>query len=94
MEASAAKLGIIEERMRSYDSRIRSNHDNIAKTRDRLGKQGENLIRIEAKLEEQSADIADLKKTLTWIVRGLFGAIAVGLMFVVAVGTLIIQAAH
>lgn len=88
------KIAVIEERIRSYDSRIRSNHDNIGKAHDRISRQGEGLIRIEAKLDEQAADIAEMKQTMKWIVRGLFGAIAVGLMFVVAVASLVVQAAR
>lgn len=83
----------MEEKFRSYDSRLRSNHDSISKFRDKQGKQGETLVEINGKLEEQSNDIAELKEDMKWIKRGLFGAIAVGLMFVVGVFTVAIQLA-
>lgn len=83
----------ITDKLSGFDSRIRSNHDSIGKVRERQGKQQEKLIKIESTLNDLKEDMGEMKNTLRWIMRGLFGAIAVGLMFVVAVGTLIIQAA-
>ena len=83
----------IDDRLKGFDSRIRSNHDSLSKVRERQGKQQEKLIKIESTLEDLSDDIGEMKNTMRWIVRGLFGAIAVGLMFVVAVATLVVQAA-
>jgi hypothetical protein len=62
--------------------------------RTRESTRGEALIRIEGKVEEQGDDIAEMKNDMKWIKRGLFGAIAVGMMFTVAVASLVIQAAH
>lgn len=83
----------IQERFTSFDSRIKSNHDAIAEVRRRGGKQQEKMIEMEGTLDNLADDIAEMKNTMKWIVRGLFGAIAVGLMFVVAVATLVLQAA-
>lgn len=86
-------IDILGERIRNQEARIRSNHDSISKLRDQDRKKGEALVRIEEQLDDQSSDLGDLKKIMTRILWGLFGAIAVGLMFVVAVATLIIQTA-
>lgn len=83
----------ISERFKSYDSRIRSNHDKLQVQERELNKQGRSMVRIEEQLADQKGDLEDLKKTLNRIMWGLFGAIGVGLMFVVAVGSLVIQAA-
>lgn len=91
MEGFPLSLERLDERQRSADTRIRSVHDGLAKLREEKEKQGRALVRIEGQLEEQANDISDLKKILTRILWGLFGAIGVGLMFVVAVATLIIQ---
>jgi hypothetical protein len=84
----------MDERMKGMDARTRSNHDALARVRERESTRGEALIRIEGKVEEQGDDIAEMKNDMKWIKRGLFGAIAVGMMFTVAVASLVIQAAH
>lgn len=91
MEGAPLSLEVIGERLRSFESRIRSNHDSLAKMREREGKRGEAFVRLEAKVDEQAADITEIKTTLSRILWGLFAAIGVGLMFVVAVATLIFQ---
>lgn len=93
MEAGVTLREWLNDRFENIDSRIKSNHDSIAKQRSRTGKQQEKIIEMEGALEGLADDIAEMKGTMKWIVRGLFGAIAVGLMFVVAVASLVIQAA-
>lgn len=88
-----AALGVIEERLRTFDARIRSNHDSIAKLREQQGTQDKALVRIEGKQAELTNDIAEMKDDLKVIKRGIFVAIAVGLTFTVAVASLVIQAA-
>jgi len=95
MEAGGIPFGEwVRERFKSHDSRIRSIHDKASHLERELGKQDRSLIEMRGELRELKEDTAEVRKTLNRIVWGLFGAIAVGLMFVVAVGTLIIQAAH
>lgn len=95
MEAGGVTLREwIQERFTSFDARIKSNHDAISDIRRAGGKRQEKIIKMESTLEDLVDDMAEVKKTLQRIMWGLFGAIAVGLMFVVAVGTLVIQAAH
>lgn len=94
MEASGITLRQwITERFDQFDARTKSNHDAIADLRRSGGKRQEKIIKMESTLEDLSDDIAEMKNTMKWIVRGLFGAIAVGLMFVVAVASLVLQAA-
>ena len=89
----ALSLERLDELMKSLDARTRSNHDSIRQAREKQGVQSEGLVRIEGRLGEQANDIAEMKTDMKWIKRGLFGAIAVGLMFTVAVATLVVQVA-
>lgn len=91
MEGKNPSLEVLEERIQSQDVRIRSNYDSVSTLREEDRRKGEALARIESRLQDQSLDLADLKKTLTRILWGLFGAIAVGLMFIVAVATLVVN---
>jgi predicted nucleic acid-binding Zn-ribbon protein len=93
MEARGLSVEVLNERFNTLHARTKSHHDSISKLREEKELQGKALVRMEEQLENQGEDIAEMKKTMTWIVRGLFGAIAVGLMFVVAVVTLIVQVA-
>lgn len=92
--ADASWAGRVEERLRSYDSRIRSNHDRVSKLTERQGEQGELLVEIRADQKNMLEDIAELKNQFKWVLRGLFAAIAVGLVFIAAVANLIVQVAH
>jgi hypothetical protein len=95
MEAGGIPLrDWIADRFKNYDARIRSNHDRVADQQRELNTQGRSLVKIEEQLKDQGEDIAEMKNDMKWIKRGLFGAIAVGLMFTVAVSTLVIQVAH
>jgi hypothetical protein len=87
-------LGVIEERLRNQEGRLKSNRKDINDLYKYDRERGDALIRIEGKQDEQGVDISELKSLMNKILWGLFGAIAVGLMFVVAVATLIIQAAN
>jgi hypothetical protein len=92
MEAGGVSLrDWIRERFESYDTRLRSHHDRLGNVQERQSRDGETLVEIKATQREQGADIVEMKKDLKAIKWGLFSAIAVGLMFVVAVGTLIVQ---
>lgn len=94
MEGSGISLREwINERFRSYDSRIRSNHDNLAKQAGEINQQGRDLVGMRGEVKDQGEDIKEMKEDMKWIKRGLFGAIAVGMMFTVAVASLVIQAA-
>jgi hypothetical protein len=84
----------IEQRFDDYNTRIKSNHDSVVELRKKQGTQGESLIRIEEQLDDQGHDIEEMKNDLKWIKRGIFGAIAVGLMFTIAVANLVVQVAH
>lgn len=93
MEAGRLSLGVLDERVKGLDARTRSTHDSLAQMREREGVRAEALVRIEGKVAGQADDIAEMKDDLRWIKRGLFGAIAVGLTFTIAVAALVIQAA-
>jgi len=84
----------MEQRFVDYDTRIRSNHDSISLLRDKAGKQETTLAKIEEQLNDQAKDIEEMKNDLKWIKRGIFGAIAVGLMFTIALANLVVQVAH
>lgn len=83
----------VMERFESMDARIRSNHDTIRELRSSKETDGRKLVRIEEQLKDLGNDMAEMKSTMKWILRGIIGAIGVGLMFVVAVASLIVQAA-
>lgn len=89
----ALSLERLDERMKSLDARTRSNHESIRESREKQEVEGKALVRIEGRLNEQATDIAEMRTDMKWIKRGLFGAIAVGLMFTVAVATLVVQVA-
>lgn len=86
--------GRVDEKLRSFDSRIRSNHDRASRVAEKQGKQGELLVEIKGDIKNISDDVAELKSQFKWVLRGLFAAIGVGLLFIVAVANLIIQVAH
>lgn len=91
MEGFPLSLERLDERMRTAHARIRSNHDKISKVEEKQGEQAEAMVEIRGQLNELSEDLKEIKDQVKWLLRGVFGAIAVGLMFVVAVGSLIVQ---
>lgn len=84
----------VQDRFESYDARIKSVHDGLGDSRKEINNQGRSLVKIEEQLNDQREDIAEMKNDLKWIKRGIFGAIAVGLMFTIAVANLVVQVAH
>lgn len=86
-------LGAIQERLRNHDTRLTANHDSLAYLRNAQAAQGTEIAVIHTELAGISEDFVELKNDMKWIKRGLFGAIAVGLMFTVAVATLVVQVA-
>lgn len=95
MEAGGISLKEwINERFKRYDSRLRDAESKMSDQEKAINAQDRSLVKIDAKLSEQGTDIEEMKQTLNRIMWGLFGAIAVGLMFVVAVVTLVVQAVH
>jgi predicted nucleic acid-binding Zn-ribbon protein len=91
MESFPLSLERLDERMRTAHARIRSNHDKLGRVEDRQGKQAEAMVEIRGQLTDVSEDLKEIKDQVKWLLRGVFGAIAVGLMFVVAIGSLIVQ---
>jgi hypothetical protein len=83
----------VNDRFNNMDTRIRSVHDRQRKLEDDIHKKGEVDVRLESRLDDLSNDMKELKEDMKWIKRGLFGGIAVGLAFTVALASLVTQIA-
>jgi hypothetical protein len=90
MEANANAFRI---ELREHDRRISGLHRSLGVLSTDVGNHKTDISVLHTELGNIREDIAELKTDMKWIKRGLFGAIAVGLMFVVAVATLIVQVA-
>lgn len=100
MEASA-----IEVRLRNHEARLEASHRSISVLRDASARHETEIKVTGTELRETREDIADMKTELAaaraeqrgemvWVRRGLWAAAATFTMFVVALATLILQAAH
>jgi hypothetical protein len=81
----------IADRFTSFDARIRSNHDKISRLGQSVSEHNTSYAELRIELRDAIEDIKEMKGDMKWIKRGLFGAIAVGLMFTISVAALIVQ---
>lgn len=87
----AGTIAEIRAGLRVLESRVDGIHHGLGQVRGQTAKHDVSLGVVSTELANIKEDIHELNGKMTWVVRGLFAAIAVGLMFVVAVATLIIQ---
>jgi len=94
MEAGGISLREwVNQRFENSDARIRGVHDSVKDIRKDVAKHDRFNGQVETRLEEIGKDIKELKDDMKWIKRGLFGGIAVGISFTLALAALIVQAA-
>jgi len=100
MEASA-----IEVRLRNHEARIEANHRSTSQLRDASARHETEIKVTGTEVREIREDIGEMKRELSkareeqkaemvWIRRGLWAAAGTFTLFVVALATLILQAAH
>jgi hypothetical protein len=98
------EAGAIEVRLRTHEARIDANHNSISVLRDTTARHDTKIEVVTTELRETREDIADMKHALAearseqkaemiWIRRGLWAAAGTFTLFVVAIATLVLQAA-
>jgi hypothetical protein len=89
---SGALEGIRAE-LRGLSGRVEGMHTGLGTVRGSIGKHDTEIGVLRIELKNMREDVSEIKDQMKWVLRGLFAAIAVGLMFVAAVAGLILQGA-
>lgn len=79
--------------LREHDRRISGLHRTLGGLGTDVGDLKTNAAVSKKELDGLREDISDMRADMKWIKRGIWSAVAVGLMFVVAVSSLVIQIA-
>lgn len=87
------EVGALRAEIHAIERQVDSVHNGLGAVRAKAAEHDTAISVLHTEFGNLRDDIAELKDKMKWIIRGLFGAIAVGLMFVVAVAGLIVQAA-
>jgi uncharacterized protein YdhG (YjbR/CyaY superfamily) len=85
-------LGALRAELQGVERRVDGVHTGLGVVRAKSAAHDTAIEVIHTEVGNIREDIGELKDKMKWIIRGLFGAIAVGLMFVVAIAGLILQA--
>lgn len=89
----AGTIGALRVELSGLERRVDGVHNGLGVVRAKVAEHDTAISVLHTEIGNIREDIGELKDKMTWIIRGLFAAIAVGLMFLVAVATLIFQVA-
>lgn len=87
----AASVAGLKAELKGLEHRVDAMHSGLGSVRAGIGRSEVEQGVIKTELTNVRDDLKELNGKMTWILRGLFGAIAIGLTFIVGVAMLIVQ---